>query len=544
MTGRSAVCLALAALTSVTSFGGGIPKALMVFFDGGRADCFANADCPNLHRLADGTWAKGYRGAWSLSARVNDDMPTYSYGNHASILTGVTAAKHGVLYNCQYDKGAYKKWPSWLTRLLDARPAVKAVAEFEDGSDAKIAPDTRVPMHTGGGGADRLVAAYSKSAAPDVALFFLHQPDSAGHSHGYYPSAKEYLEGFSESDRELGKVLDSIVRRPSFAEEDWLIAFVSDHGGRARMHGVQDAHCRTVPLIVSSRSVVSGELFGQPRHYDLPILLLDHFGVKAGGFGLDGRIIGDRAFLPAAGSPDECLVCHVLFDGPLRYGTDTAPNRIAGKIETRPYGDLQYFTCGLTDRGSPTRESMWIDGIDEPTALRVDGAESVFSDRRRGFTVSFWMRKYMPPEQEGQTVICGNRDILGNGAGFDIRYQVKTPRFSPGIALEWRGKDGRHHVPAAFLQEGGQWNFYAVIVRSDGVVQFCQGRHDGKFHWVADSSEGADFDSGLPFYLGQDGTGKYPKGGHGGFDEFKIWNRALTLDEVRREFVTTMGSGK
>lgn len=513
------------------------PMALMVFFDGGRADCLENADCPNLHRLMDGTWAEGYHGAWSLSACNNLDMPTYSYGNHASLFCGVSAAKHGVLYNCQAGKGNYARWPSWMTRLLNARPKLKAAAAFFDGTDAKIAPDDRVSVYLGKNAAMRLIDDYRGPMAPDVACFFHDEPDGSGHQHGYYPSSSQYLAAFSAADRELGKVLDAIANRPTFKDEDWLVTFVTDHGGRARMHGVRDGHCHTIPLVLAGRRVAQGELVGRPRIYDLPVTLLAHFGVETAKMQLDGHVIGKQVLAPSRAKLADGLVCYVPFDGRVRYGTDVSPNAIKNSsIFAHPVGDLQYFNTGLTDRQSPSPNSMWLDGIDEPVGVCLDGSELVIADRSRGFTVSFWMRKYLNPQSEGETVIAGNRDLRKNGPGFVLRYNLKTPRFPPGVGLEYRDANGQPHVVGAFLQEEGQWNYYAVTCRPDGVVMFYQGRSDGKLHWMADQAAGVLLASGLPFHLGQDGTGTYLRGGHGGFDELKLWNRALTLSDVRLDF--------
>lgn len=49
------VCTALLA-AAATAAEARRPMALMVFFDGGRADCLRNADCPNLKSLINGRW--------------------------------------------------------------------------------------------------------------------------------------------------------------------------------------------------------------------------------------------------------------------------------------------------------------------------------------------------------------------------------------------------------------------------------------------------------------------------------------------------------
>ena len=41
-------------------------------------------------------------------------------------------------------------------------------------------------------------------------------------------------------------------------------------------------------------------------------------------------------------------------------------------------------------------------------------------------------------------------------------------------------------------------------------------------------------DSGLPFYLGQDGTGRYGCTYNGFIDDFALWTRTLSHDDVKR----------
>ena len=40
--------------------------------------------------------------------------------------------------------------------------------------------------------------------------------------------------------------------------------------------------------------------------------------------------------------------------------------------------------------------------------------------------------------------------------------------------------------------------------------------------------------SGLPFYIGQDGTGAYPHPLAGDVDDFALWTRALSHEDVQR----------
>ena len=38
----------------------------------------------------------------------------------------------------------------------------------------------------------------------------------------------------------------------------------------------------------------------------------------------------------------------------------------------------------------------------------------------------------------------------------------------------------------------------------------------------------------VPFFLGQDGTGKYPAAFNGDIDDFALWTRSLSYEDVRK----------
>ena len=112
------------------------PKALMIMVDGLRADAVENAPMTNLLRLRDGKWQKGYRGFSSLAGHTLYDARPSSAANHAAIATGVTAAKTGVYKNGDTPNGAFARWPSWLARVVDARPEKKALYTYSWPGDA------------------------------------------------------------------------------------------------------------------------------------------------------------------------------------------------------------------------------------------------------------------------------------------------------------------------------------------------------------------------------------------------------------------------
>ena len=126
------------------------PKALVIMLDGMRADSIENVYAPNLRMLRDGKWQPDYKCAWSLSAHTIYDAITVSGPNHTSIATGVTSKKHTIKQNHK-STCDFKKWPSWLVRVADARPGTKGLFMYSWRWDHQISPDPRIEFIHGSG---------------------------------------------------------------------------------------------------------------------------------------------------------------------------------------------------------------------------------------------------------------------------------------------------------------------------------------------------------------------------------------------------------
>ena len=87
-------------------------------------------------------------------------------------------------------------------------------------------------------------------------------------------------------------------------------------------------------------------------------------------------------------------------------------------------------------------------------------------------------------------------------------------------------------------QPEDKWVFYAVTCGADGVLRFYQGNPDGNLYFVSDDASGCIPASGMPFFIGQDGTGRYRHAFVGDIDELVLWSRALGRAELQRLFTS------
>ncbi|MBR5161889.1 MAG: alkaline phosphatase family protein, partial [Thermoguttaceae bacterium] len=289
-------CAALVLLVSAVQ--AGEKKALLIMLDGQRADALYSAPTPNYDSLRNGTWAEGYKGAYSFQAHTNLDSAPSSATNHVAIATGVTATKNDVYKNGQTFKGKYDQYPTWMQRLRKADPNLVTVWLYNWSEDGQIPADATYQNSRGGGveGDVKIIdetiqiingtfpdtpgvkdTKWTKGADVDAIMLYLDSLDMFGHRNGFSVNVDPYFENVTFYDEQIGKILAAIKSRPNFANEDWMIVVVADHGGIFKTHGVVGCkNCYTIPLIVSAKDIEGGKMAGQPQNCCSAAYLMKH----------------------------------------------------------------------------------------------------------------------------------------------------------------------------------------------------------------------------------------------------------------------------
>ena len=535
------VCLIAAIASAMGAGGASAPKALVVMLDGMRADTVDNGFAPNIKRLADGQWQPGYRGAWSLGASTLRDGSTESAPNHVGIATGMTVKKSGINWNSDlvYKCTETAKLPTWLARLVKVRRDLKALHIFSWYGDLRLSPDYGVQFifDRDKSNARTLVKMMADADAPDAILWYIDRPDEAGHGSGYYPYSKEYQAAVRESDASIGEVLAAIAARPMFANEDWLIVITADHGGWDRFHGQQCTQCYTIPFIVAGRNVVQGRIPGVPHNYDVAPTALAHFGVDVSKIDFDGQVRGKGGALgitrPTTALDDGLAVYLSFSDG-------VAENRgAAADVTAELRGKATVIADGAV--GGALRVSA---ATNSAGSVCLKGSERLKFEKGATFAFAGWVRTFGP--QVGDPLVFGNKNWEG-GSNPGIAL-IASKGVDMGRVCNWNkkkrcsefgfmfncGRVGQKREDlGAYNPDFGQWTFYAATRDTDGVVRFYQGRRDGSLYCIADDLSDIAFDTGMPFYIGQDGRGVYRHPFVGDVDEFAIWTRTLSHEEVR-----------
>jgi hypothetical protein len=351
------VCLIWAILLAAGA--PGQQKSLMIGIDGlgfGTSG-FSAADTPWMDSLIQGTFAGGtYRGAYTDAAYAGGLIgsptvqPTVSGPGWSTILTGVWADRHGVFDN-NFSGRDYVNNPPYLETLKTALPELTTasfinwdpidtfiIAAIDQDAIAENDMDFRGIYASDNATAAAAFAAISdvNGLDPDAIFVAFDEVDVAGHTCG--SSGACYQIEIEQADNLVGQLLDALIHRPDFANEDWQIVITSDHGHTAAGgHGGQTDLERRIPFIVAGTSVAPGRLVDALKgvsHADVAPTVLDHFGVE-----IPGHYFGvSRAAGGLLGNPDINGDGMVNGDGTGPAGLDDVTAFISYWLQSSPPG--------------------------------------------------------------------------------------------------------------------------------------------------------------------------------------------------------------
>lgn len=277
-----------------------VKKVLLIGIDGCRTDALLAAHAPHLQRL-------GKTGALSLSNDVLGDRKSgadsVTLPGWASMLTGVWADKHGVRDNGHRKPALFATFFS-RARAGNSKATTVAFLSFRSVTDLVFGDGdgARMVLEGSKNGFDKADEAVTTEAIqyltqkdPTITFVYFGQVDSAGHRHGFHPKIELYTAAIAAVDRHVGKILEALTQRPTYANEDWLIIVGADHGGRGLSHtgaGSYDEVRRTF-LIVSGPSSSQAAMPKKTANVDVAATALTHLGIAIRPeWRLDGECVG------------------------------------------------------------------------------------------------------------------------------------------------------------------------------------------------------------------------------------------------------------
>ncbi|MEM8706881.1 MAG: TauD/TfdA family dioxygenase [Actinomycetota bacterium] len=197
---------------------------LVVSIDGVAPRHVTRTTMPSLTTLAR-------EGASCFAARTVE--PPWTLPVHTTMFRGIDPASHGLGDNTPAELTSDA--PSFLAA---GRAAGRNTAMFVNWLpfDAVLERDCAEHRFVIDGGydtdedrrlTDHAIATLSEGRH-DLALFYLAEPDLAGHVHGW--DSPEYVAALSGADANLGRLLDALG-------PEWSVLVTTDHGGIGRNHG-------------------------------------------------------------------------------------------------------------------------------------------------------------------------------------------------------------------------------------------------------------------------------------------------------------------
>lgn len=281
-------------------------KVLIIGVDGTRLDALAVARTTNLNTLKAGgcfsdralthpvthsaaCWSSFFTGVWGDKHGVNDSGNSFA-GNQFTNFPNFLRRLEGV--NSNWNTVAFTRWAD----VRNVLGGVDAVTNY--GSDAALTTATCRLLTNGN---------------PDVFFTILLDVDSEGHASGWGASVSNYVAAIETADGRIGQMMNALTNRATYAQEDWLVIVLSDHG----MHDSTLENSRMTFHLVWGRAAARGTIWPSPSIVDLSATVLTHMGVPIDpAWNLDARLDG----LPR---PPPCYGTNLIFNGDAESNSGT-----------------------------------------------------------------------------------------------------------------------------------------------------------------------------------------------------------------------------
>jgi arylsulfatase A-like enzyme len=222
-------------------------RVILISIDGLAPWVMATTPTPNLDRLA----ARGI-----TPRRAETVVPSSTMPSHASMISGLPPAAHGVDWN------RYEPWREIRTPTLYSICRERGLRCGLIAGKKKFAhfaeEEAGVERYVHGGSADEVWAAASAYLAerdPDFMLVHVAEVDLAGHAHDW--GSEEQRAAIRAIDASLGRFL---AQAGGLGSGRLAVIVTADHGGHDARHGTDLPEDVEIPWILYGEGIEPGRI--------------------------------------------------------------------------------------------------------------------------------------------------------------------------------------------------------------------------------------------------------------------------------------------
>lgn len=267
-----------------------IEQVVIISVDGLRPDALAQADTPAWDALQA-------QGAYQPVAQAV--LPSVTLINHASMLTGMSPAKHGITWNDNLPDLGYVNGPSLFSVAHEAGLTTAMVTgkpKLEH-----IAIPGSVDTYIYAGFTDKQVTTQAlgviEAGLPNILFIHLPDVDSTGHLMGWMTNSQLWT--IEATDQLIGQLVMAL--ETSGYMETTLLILTADHGGVDRAHGGDSPAEVNIPWLAVGPGVPANTILTSDiMMYDTAATVLYAFDLPIPA-NWDGQPVKE-IFAPATGS--------------------------------------------------------------------------------------------------------------------------------------------------------------------------------------------------------------------------------------------------
>jgi hypothetical protein len=220
---------------------------VIITIDGLRPDALDLTDTPTLDALR----AKGAFSPNAQTISLSETLPS-----HASLLSGMTAEKHGIQFGVPYMGWPGMNGPTVFSVAHEAGLSTGMV--FGKDKLNYIALPNSVDFLYGGDAHDPQIKEWAveliEAGLPNVLFIHLPDTDRVGHAYGWLSPNQLFAVTFADSM--IGEIVTALETEGYLPRT--LLIITADHGGHDKGHGNDCLIDRTIPWLAAGPGVAQG----------------------------------------------------------------------------------------------------------------------------------------------------------------------------------------------------------------------------------------------------------------------------------------------